>query len=645
MPNSGDPHSRTPVPAEIPYERMIQSVLDYAIFMIDPKGRVMSWNSGAEQIKGWRADEIIGRSFATFYTREAVATDWPNIELRCAAKQGRFEDRGWRVRKDGSRFWANVVITAIRNDSGELLGFTKVTRDLTSQREQEDALRQSEEQFRLLVESVHDHAMFIVDPGGFIQTWNSGAQAIHGYPAAQAIGRNYSMFYTEDDIARNCPQSDIESAMRDGVFKTQAWRRRRDGTTFLAEVKLSSVRDSNGRLIGFAQITRDLSEQRRMVDAESAKERMTNFLAMLSHELRNPLASIRNGAEIMRMQPELSPTLERVRDVISRQSTQLNLLVDDLLDIGRLQTGKLVFNMERIDYGDVVRTATEAFSEQAAAKQQQLEVRVPEVPLPMRGDAGRLVQALQNVLANAIRYTPSGGRISVDVQVGVSTIMTSVTDNGPGIDPGSLERIFELFVQGETPRARWEGGLGIGLSLARALVVKHGGIISAHSAGAGRGSTFLIRLPRAVDDFALAAPQTPAVDEPLQPHRILVVDDNVDAANSLADMLRLLGNDVVVSLHGIEALEISERFKPDCALIDLDMPQMDGCTLVGGLRAIPGLEQVRAAAVTGHGQPADHDRTRSAGFDDHLVKPVDVSKLKRFLQGAVRQSSDVVPSA
>ena len=615
------------------FELLVRSVRDYAIFMLDPEGRVLTWNAGAEAINGWRAEEIIGRSFETFYTPDAIAANWPKIELERAAELGRFEDRGWRVRKDGTRLWANVIITALRGPDGELVGFAKVTRDLTEARAQEEALRQSEAQFRLLVESVKDYALFMLDPAGIVRTWNAGAAAIHGYAAAEAVGRHFSLFFTDDDRAAGRPAAELEKARVDGRAQAQAWRVRKDGSLFWADVKLTSVHDASGSLMGFAKITQDLTEQRRIADIEGASRRMTNFLAMLAHELRNPLAPIRNAASILQMQPGLPPVLARVRDVVDRQARHLTRLVDDLLDVGRIATGKIVLRREVLDWRDVVHAAEEAFSNAIAAKGQHFELQVVDRPLPMLGDATRLVQALQNVLGNAVRYVPEGGHIRLEVVVEHASVVTRVVDDGPGIAPEALERIFELFVQEDMARLPNDSGLGIGLSLARALIAEHGGLIAAHSEGLGRGSTFTLRLPLLQAWNGLVDPPV-ATPPPGRQRRVLVVDDNQDSADSMADTLRLMGHDVLVAYGGAQALAAVDAFAPDCALLDLNMPGMDGFTLLRTLRARPELAGLRAAAVTGYGQSTDRERTLAAGFDAHLTKPVELPALAALMVAA-----------
>jgi hypothetical protein len=260
------PLSSASAPPRFEEERfrlLVESVRDYAIFMLDPQGRIETWNAGAERLKGYRAEEIIGEHFSKFYPSEALARGLPDHELTVAAKVGSYEDEGWRIRKDGSRFWANVVITAVRDSGGDLVGFAKVTRDLTQRRNHEQALRQSEERFRLLVEGVVDHAIFMLDPNGHVATWNVGAQKIKGYTAEEVIGRHFSLFYPTDVVDAGWPEHELLIATQQGSFVDEGWRIRKDGTPFWANVTISALRDEEGRLLGFAKLTHDLSERKR----------------------------------------------------------------------------------------------------------------------------------------------------------------------------------------------------------------------------------------------------------------------------------------------------------------------------------------------------------------------------------------------
>jgi len=612
---------------------LIEAVVDYGIFMLDPDGRIISWNSGAQKLKGYSREEILGQHFSIFYPAEAVASGWPQEELRLAKQRGRFEDEGWRIRKDGSRFWANVIITALHGPMGELTGFAKITRDLTERRRHEEALRISEERFRLLVDGVRDYAIFMLDTEGIVQSWNSGAEAIHGYAAADIVGRHFSAFYTPQDRASGKAELELATARAHGRFEEEGWRVRKDGHLFWANVVVTAVHATTGVLLGYAKVTRDMSERRRLEELERSSRRMNEFLAMLAHELRNPLAPIRNAVTIMQLETLASPVLRNCRDVIDRQLTHVTRLVDDLLDIGRLSTGKIKLRKELLRLADVVGRSTEIARPIVSARRHTLAVQQPSEPVYVNGDATRLSQSLQNVLVNAAKYTPEGGRIALAVQAEDGFVRIAVTDNGRGIAPEHLQRIFELFMQADSGTdASHESGLGIGLTLAKTLVEMHGGSIEADSPGVGQGSTFTIRLPRADAEFVAKAQEEH--DGYAGGLRVLVVDDNRDSADSATDVLRLLGNQVECAYDGESSLALARRFRPHVVLLDLAMPGSDGYETRKRLLASGIGEGVFFVAMTGFGNEDDKRRTRTAGFDAHLTKPVELEALITLLNEA-----------
>ncbi|MBN3856639.1 PAS domain S-box protein [Paraburkholderia sp. Ac-20340] len=634
------------------FEALVQPIEDYAIFLLDPRGHVVSWNRGAARIKGFEAHEIIGQHFSRFYTDEANARRWPEHELEQAALHGRFNDEGWRVRKDGSMFWANVVITALREHDGSLAGFAKITRDLTAERRQVEALRLSEERFRLLVESVSDYAIFMLDAQGRVVSWNSGATNLKGYRPAEIIGQHFSVFYPADDIAADAPGRELRRAAELGRCVNEGWRVRKDGSMFWANVTLTAVHDAHGRLTGFAKVTRDMTESRRTDELEHSSEQMKQFLAMLAHELRNPLAPVRNAVATMRLMTAQSPEIERARDLIDRQIVHLTRLVDDLLDVGRITSGKIELREAPIDLREVVKDALEAAQPFTAARGQRVEALLPAAPLPMTGDHTRLVQVLQNLLHNASKFSPPQSRISVEVQTAGRGVQIQVRDEGRGLRPESFETIFGLFSQDRSMPGPVENGLGIGLMLCRSLVELHGGTISATSAGIDAGSTFTIRLP--LERTSATHADLPAeglistVGQPVLMHdeslplRVLVVDDNRDSADSLAMLLELKGHDVRVAYSAIQARELAERFTPDAALIDIAMPEIDGYAALRDLRTLEALGHTLFAAMTGFGQAADIELTRAAGFEMHLVKPVDVTLFDEVLaRAAARRAARV----
>jgi PAS domain S-box-containing protein len=640
LPDEASPAATEPAPppehpsawrSEERFRLLVDSVQDYAIFMLDPVGRIVTWNVGAERLKGYAASEIVGQSFECFYPPEAVASGWPREELRRATAHGRFEDEGWRVRKDGTRFWASVVLTALRERDGTLRGFAKVTRDLTDRRLQEEALRQSEKQFRLLVESVKDYAIFMLDPEGHVLTWNAGAASINGYAADEVLLRHFSIFFTPEDIAADRPASELRAALRDGRTEIEAWRVRKDGSLFWASAIMTPVHTREGTLLGFAKVTRDLSQERRLDELEHASQRLHEFIAMLAHELRNPLAPVRNASAVLRRQHALPPTALRMCDIIDRQVGHLTRLVDDLLDVGRIVTGKITLSIAPMDLCEVVRTSVETVRPLLQARQQSLDVTLPPSVM-MLGDSTRLAQAMQNLLHNAVRYTPVGGRIAVDVVIEGSSAVASVSDDGQGIAPEAIERIFDLFRQEPSiDRVPSESGLGIGLSLSRSLVEQHGGRLSAQSEGIGRGSRFTLQLPLRHPVPAPATGEPPADIDAGPLRRVLVVDDNRDSTDSMVTVLGLLGHRAEGAYSADEALAQAERFRPEVVLLDLNMPGDDGFAAIKRLRALYG-DELYVAAMTGYGQPSDREATLRAGFQAHLIKPVDADQLEQLLK-------------
>jgi PAS domain S-box-containing protein len=613
---------------------LLGSVRDYAIYMLDANGVIVSWGEGAQRIKGYRAEEIIGAHFSRVYPPEAIERGWPEHELRVAATEGHFEDEDWRIRKDGTRFWANVVITALRDRNSRLIGYCKITRDLSERRRNEEALRLSEERFRQLIESVRDYAVYMLDPCGQVQSWNSGAQHITGFESAEILGKHFSRFYPPDEIRAGTPWQQLEAARLHGRLQVEGLRIRKDGTAFSAQVVIAPVYDAEGRLQGYSHITHDQTQFRHMRALEESSRRMNEFLAVLSHELRNPLAPIRHAVAWMKRQPHPDRIFEQVREIIDHQVSHLSRVVDDLLDVSRVVHGAISIVAMRIEISAVVARALETVTPLIQERGQSVHIAPFDTALAVSGDLVRLTQILSNLLDNASKFTPEHGEIWLSVRRANGEIEISVRDNGRGISAEQLPHIFDFFRHTDQSLMRGTNGLGVGLGLVKRLVELHGGRIVARSAGAGCGCQFDVLLP-ADPGLLLAASEprrvTVEAARPRRGRRVLVVDDNVDSVTSLMLLLQTMGHEVDSAYDGIEALEVAQRFEPDTVVLDIGLPRLNGYEVARRLREHSD-RRYRLIALTGWGQDEDRERAREAGFDHHLVKPVDVDQLGRLLE-------------
>ncbi len=624
------------------FQLMVSRVRDYAIFLLDPKGRIISWNAGAKAIKQYTEDEIIGKEFSIFYTPADIERGWPAHELKSALTEGRFEDEGWRVRKDGSRFWANVIITALRDDNGVLRAFSKITRDLTEKRQQQETLRLSEERFRLLVEGVQDYAIYMLSPDGVVTSWNAGARRIKGYEASEIIGSHFSRFYPPEDIESGKPWAELAMAREHGRVEDEGWRIRKDGSRFWSRVAVTALYDPNGSLHGFAKVTQDLTRRRHSEALELSSQNVQQFLAVLAHELRNPLAAIRNAVQLQKILKPGDAGFDMAHNVLNRQTGQLGRIVEDLMDVSRIARGTLSIDAKPSDVAVLVARAIETARPNIEAANHTLEVSVPAELIRIDGDELRLTQALTNIINNAARYTDRGGKIFVTVtpmRFGESPgVRISVRDTGRGIEPTLLPTIFGMFVQGKNLVNRPVEGLGVGLALARSIVELHHGTLEADSEGAGKGAEFVIDLPAIAGEAAADTGKwrVPAAIAPIpfaqqEKRRVLVVDDNQDAAITLASLLRSYGHEVVTVHDGVEALQTFEGFRPQIVLLDIGMPGMDGLELARRLRARNRNPRPLIVAVTGWGKQEDEAISKEAGFDFHIVKPVEELQLREIL--------------
>ncbi|SAL06360.1 PAS/PAC sensor hybrid histidine kinase [Caballeronia calidae] len=496
--------------------------------------------------------------------------------------------------------------------------------------------------FKLLVDSVSEYAIFRLSETGIVTTWNRGAQRLKGYTADEIIGRHFSVFYTPDEILAGHPEEVLQSALAAGEYSEEGWRVRKDGSLFWASIVVATIRGEDGNLAGFAKVVRDMTERRRLEELEATTRRMNEFLAMLGHELRNPLAPIRNAVGVLQLHEAATPPIVRTtRGVIDRQLTQMTRLVDDLLDAGRITTGKVRVTTSPIIVQEIVESAIEGVQPKTDSKSQTLHVQMPVEPLMVHGDMARLVQVLQNLLDNASKFTPAGGLISLELSRVDWLVALRVKDSGRGVEPTALDKIFALFAQEKDPEAaRDEGGLGIGLTLARSLVELHGGRLEVESGGRGCGATFTIWLP-ALEQATDPAKRHGAPASSAGAIKVLVVDDNEDSADSMAMLLEAEGHEVRKAYGAAQGIAVAAQFRPDLILLDLSMPLMSGYEAISRLREVVRDDALLVAAMTGFGQEEDRQRTKAAGFNAHLTKPVDLSELERVLALAQARYAEV----
>jgi PAS domain S-box-containing protein len=499
------------------FHMLVEGVSEYAIYMLDATGRIMTWNSGAQRIKGYTQSEILGQPFSLFFTPEDIEGGKPARILEIAAREGAYQEEGWRVRKDGSRFWANALITALYDEAGELRGFGKVTRDMSGWRAAQEALRLNEERFRLLIEGVKDYAIFMLDTTGYIITWNSGAQLIKGYAADEIIGQHFSIFYPPEDVHNGKPESELRIATLEGKYEEEGWRVRKDGSRFWANVLITALFDQHGELRGFGKVTRDMTERKLAEEQqeqlwaqerqlilereerarmESAMRQRDMFLAVLAHELRTPLTSLLGNAQLLLRRGRHDHTLterdQRHVEVIVSQSERLNEMVSLQLDISRLHTGQLLVERQPVDVAAVVRLVVEEVLPMVTMH--TVTYHGPDAPVLVEGDRLRLFQVLQNLVQNAIKYSPAGGTVQLTVEARDTTAQIAVKDEGIGIPQAELPRLFQRFYRATNVDAQRIGGLGVGLYVVKELVTLHGGTVEVESEE-GQGSTFIITLP------------------------------------------------------------------------------------------------------------------------------------------------------
>ncbi|MCA1607860.1 MAG: PAS domain S-box protein, partial [Acidobacteria bacterium] len=549
---------------------------------------------------------------------------------------------------------------AFFDDEGKKLGAVVSMHDVTARRAAEETLKQtldelerrvaertkdlqqSEERHRTLVEQIRDYAIFRTDIHGRATTWNEGVERVLGFTEEEFIGQDIvESIFTPEDIRSGVAEQELRiAAVRDSASDDR-WMMKKDGTRFFAFGVTTAIRDETGKLIGFSKVMRDQTDRKRLedelrqvaADLSEADRRKTEFLAMLAHELRSPLAPIRNAMQIFRLKGGEMPDFQPAVDMMQRQVGQMVRLIDDLLDVSRITRGKIELKKQRIELDSVIHHAVEAARPGCESAQHELTVSLADHPIYLDADPARIAQILGNLLNNACKFTEPGGKIDLSVTVDSGYAEIRIKDTGIGVGPEQLPVIFEMFVQADTSLERTQGGLGIGLTLVKRLAEMHGGSVEARSEGTGKGSVFIVRLPLATESAESAVSRVlPDVAGRSGVRRILVVDDNRDSADSLAMLLTLGGHNIVdIARDGIEAVEAAGRLKPDVVLLDIGLPKLNGYEAARRIRAQAGSNGVYLIALTGWGQDEDRRRSSEAGFDAHLVKPVDYEKLSKLL--------------
>jgi PAS domain S-box-containing protein len=569
------------------YRLLVESITDYAIYMLDREGRVTSWNPGAKRFKGYEAEEIIGRHFSTFYTDAERSQNVPALALAEAERTGRFEREGWRVRKDGTQFWAHVVIDAIRSPGGELVGFAKITRDLTERRAAETKLRESEEQFRLLVQSVTDYAIYMLNVDGHVASWNAGAQHIKGYAPEEIIGRHFSDFYTEADRAAGLPRVGLETATRNGRWENEGQRVRKDGTAFWAHVVIDAIRDEAGKLVGFAKVTRDITERREAEAALQAAqatmirsqklEAIGQLTGGVAHDFNNLLQVISGNLQLLSKDIAGNARAEmRVQSALAGVARG-SKLASQLLAFARRQP----LEPRVVNVGRLIKSMDEMLR-RALGGEIEVETVIAGGLWNSLVDPDQLENAVLNLAINARDAMNSEGRLTIEASNAFlddeyvrqhdelsagQYVMIAVTDTGTGISPDILERVYEPFF---TTKAE-DKGTGLGLAMVYGFLKQSGGHVKIYSE-VGAGTTVKLYLPREVarEDTLVAAPsgEVKGGEE-----TVLVVEDDDEVREVAVSMLTELGYRVVKARDAASALVVVDSGIPiDLIFTDVMMP-------------------------------------------------------------------------
>ncbi|MEA3125381.1 MAG: hypothetical protein QOD67_2400 [Caballeronia sp.] len=622
------------------FQLLVTSITDYAIYMLNPEGFVSSWNAGAERFKGYAAHEIIGQHFSLFYTEEDRRSGKPARALQTALEHGKFEDEGWRVRRDGTRFWASVVVDPIRDPAGELIGFAKITRDITERKATEDALRESEDRFRLLVESVTDYAIYMISPTGVITNWNPGAERIKGYKREEIVGSNFAVFYTEEDRAKGMPARTLATATAEGRFEQESWRVRRDGTRFWAHVVVDAIRDETGKLLGFAKVTRDITERKQAAEAlERANAALFQLQKMeaigqltggVAHDFNNLLSVISSSVDVLATRIQ-NYADKKVLDAVRRAVERGALMTQQLLSFARQQP----LMVENYDLNAVIN-GFEPVLRRAGNSAIEMEIRSAQDCATVLLDAARFEAALLNLVVNARDAMPDGGKLEVAVEnvhldageVGNLTpgsyVRVSVADTGTGMPPAVVARAFEpFFTTKEIGK-----GTGLGLSQVYGFIAQSGGDVVIDSEE-GVGTTISMYLP-----VVEGEPEERSATADERVDTVLIVEDEPDVLDAAAQLFRSIGYEVVTTTNGVDAMAILKR-RSDIDILFTDVVMPKGMT---GIQLARQAREFRAdlKVILASGFPLPALREQYGRIDDFafVVKPYLLAELAKALRAA-----------
>jgi PAS domain S-box-containing protein len=602
------------------FRLLIDAVVDYAIYMIDPDGIITSWNAGAKRFKGYEEAEILGQHFSRFYTEADRLAGLPQRALDTAIREGRFEGEGWRVRKDGTHFWSHVVIDPILDPSGKLLGFAKITRDLTDRKMAEEVLKQSEQQFRLLVQSVTDYAIYMLASDGRVTNWNPGAQRIKGYLPEEVIGKHFSMFYTPEDREAGEPQRTLDIAVREGRFENKGWRVRKDGTRFLANVVVDPIWGETGTLLGFAKITRDITEATRAQQTlEQTREALFQAQKMqaigqlsggIAHDFNNLLTVILGNLEIVRKRVGDDPKITRLVDNATQGALRGVSLTQRMLAFARRQELKA----EPVEIPTLVQGII-GLLRSSLGPSVVLETRFSPELEPVMADVNQLELAVLNLVTNARDAMPHGGKIVISAKTEETWdqpqlsllsgryVCLSVSDTGEGMDETTLGSAMDPFF---TTKGVGKG-TGLGLSMVHGYIEQLGGRFVLKSQK-DIGTIAELWIPIATTGL-ITKPVTEEAAPPVHRLCVLVVDDDSLVLTSTCLLLEDLGHRVISATSGAQALEVFDTESAiDLVITDMAMPQMNGAQLAQAIRTMkPSLPIILA---TGYAERLEGFATR-----------------------------------